>query len=244
MNFNNFINLFEQEQNPPPGWLSQSSVKALVYHGTDKPVFNQFQYQKSTRAILFSTFEVEAKGFFFAENPHDALIYGKNVAACYVNLKNPLVDPRRDRHLGIDGFDRQKEMHILKILGPLVQRDPKHGPFIDIGVRRVWLQNRNHSFAHEWIYEVIGNDGVDWDILDNPQVIDRMKKLGYDGTFVQEPESHLGRSIFVVSPDQIFVSRWLKNVRETPQEWGDKDDWYTRKIDGKAQLFSPMSPKV
>ena len=166
------------------------------------------------------------------------------MVACYINLRNPLVDPRRDKHLGIDGFDRQKEMHILKILGPLVERDPKYGPFIDIGVRRVWLHNRNLSFAHAWIYEVIGNNGVDWDILDNPQVVERMKKLGYDGTFVQEPESHLGRSIFVVSPDQIFVSQWLKNIRETPPEWGEKDDWYTKKIDGKAQLFSPMSPKV
>lgn len=243
MNFNQFLNLFEQ-QIPPPSWLSQSTVKTLVYHGTDKPVFNQFQYQKSTRSILFTLFDVESKGFFFSENPHDALIYGKNIASCYINLKNPLVDPRRDKHLGIDGFDRAKEMHILKILGPLVERDPKYGPFIDIGVRRVWLNSNHYNFAHEWIYEVIGNNGVDWDILDNPQVVERMKKLGYDGTFVQESESHLGRSIFVMAPEQIAIAGWLRNVRDTPEEWGNKDDYYTRKIDGKAQLFTPNNKDI
>lgn len=74
------------------------------------------------------------------------------------------------------------------------------------------------------------------DCLDNPQVVQRMVALGYDGTFVAEPESHIGRSIFVPSSDQIKIDLWTKGFQE---EWGDKDDYYTRKKDGLNHFYGP-----
>lgn len=219
-------------------WLNGSTITGIVYHGTDKGPFKQFAYQKSQRFVLFSAFDVESKGFFFAENPHDALAFGKHVAACYVRMTNPLVDPRRDKHLSVDGFDRAKEMHILKILGPMVQKDKEHGPFIDLGIRRVYLNNRRYSFAHEWIYEAIGPGGIDWDCLDNPEVIKRMQALGYDGTFVQESDTHIGRSIFVPSSDQIKIVEWVNGPQDT---WGDKDDYGTKKVDGREMFYGPTT---
>lgn len=234
MSFKNWLESNEDLKS----WVAGSSIQQLVYHGTNKPIFDNFSYQKSQRFVLFSAFDVESKGFFFSESPHDALEYGKNIAACYVNMKNPLIDPRRESHLGIDRLSYQKELHLLKVLGPLIQRDEKYGPYFDLGVRRVWVQNRNYEFAHQWIYEALGNDGIDWDCLDNPEVIKRMVSLGYDGTFVQEPESHLGRSIFVPSSNQIKIVNW---VNKPQPHWQDKDDYFVRKDkSGLSQLHSPL----
>lgn len=219
-------------ENDLSSFLSDSTVKYPVYHGTNNN-FNQFSYQKSYRTVLFSQFEVEAKGFFFSESPHDALEFGKNIAECYVRLTNPLLDPRRDPHLGIDRLPYKKEMDLMKILAPLiykVKEAPYNGsPYIDIGVGRYFIRP-----GREWIYNAVKTQGIEWDVLDNPQVIDRMKKLGYDGTFVAEPSSYLGRSIFVINPDQVRIIKWIQGGQP---DWGDKDDYYTRKINGLDQLF-------
>lgn len=217
-------------------WLGNSVVKGIVYHGTDKKPFDQFQYQKSQRFVLFSQFDVESKGFFFAESPHDALTFGRNVAACYVKMVNPLLDPRRDKHLGVDRLPAAKEMHLLKILGAMVERDEKHGPFIDLGVQRYWLKDRRFDFAHQWIYNAIGRDGLDWDCLDNPTVIQRMKLLGYDGTFVEEQHTAIGRSIFVPDAAQVKIVQWVNGVQSS---WGSQEDYYTKKTNGLNNFYSP-----
>jgi len=215
-------------------WLTGSVIQYPVYHGSNQR-FDRFQYKKSKRYVLFSEFDVETKGFFFTENPHDALAFGKQVATCYIHMKNPLLDPRRDKHLGTVRLDRTKEMHLLKILGPMVQRENGE-PYIDVGIRRIWLRSRTYNFAHEWIYEVVSGDGIDWDCLDNPGVIQRMVQLGYDGTFVAEPESHIGRSIFIPSADQIKIDTWTSGVQD---HWGNKDDYGTQKKDGYTHLYRP-----
>jgi hypothetical protein len=215
-------------------WLGRSVIRSIVYHGTNKK-FNKFSYQKSKRYVLWSEFDVEAKGFFFAENPHDALTFGSNVAACYVKMTNPLLDPRRDKHLGVDKLDNAKEMHLLKILGPMIQREDGN-PYIDIGVRRVYIKSHRYQHPQEWIYEVVSGDGLNWDCLDNPGVISRMQSLGYDGTFVAEPESWIGRSIFVISPDQVKIDLWTSGLQS---HWGSIDDYGTKKTDGLNNFYGP-----
>ena len=203
-------------------WIKNSGnsvVKNLVYHGTSKR-FDSFSYQKSKRYVLFSAFDVEAKGFFFAESPHEALEYGHNVAACYINMTNPLIDPRKDALTGRLSY--KKEMDLMKILAPMIERDENKEPFIDLGVKRIYLKNRYYGYAHQWIYEAIGNNGLEWDCLDNAGVVQRMKQLGYDGTFVEEKESEIGRSIFVPNASQITVVKWLTGSQP---DWGHKDNW-------------------
>jgi hypothetical protein len=215
-------------------WLAGSTIKNMVYHGTRKK-FDQFSYQKSKRFVLFSEFDVESKGFFFAESPHDAVEFGPNVAACYVRMTNPLLDPRRDKHLGIDRLPYEKEWHLRKILGPMIGREGRE-LFMDLGVRRVYLRKRTYEFPNQWVYEAIGPDGLDWDCLDNPGVVQKMVALGYDGTFVSEPESHIGRSIFVPSSDQIKIDTWSSGVQRS---WGKKDDYFTKKQEGLNQFHAP-----
>lgn len=211
-----------------------SVIPQIVYHGTDKRPFEQFTYQKGIRRVLFSQFEVESKGFFFSESPMDALEYGNNVAACYINVKNLFVDPRRDKNLAIDRT-YEKEPHLLKILGPMIEKN-EHGFFFDLGVRRVYIKkNDRYNFQREWIYEAMGPEGLDWDILDNPECVKRMVALGYDGTYVEERESHLGRSIFVPSASQVKIVRWMNQQ----PHWGAKDDYYTKKQAGLSQAYGP-----
>jgi hypothetical protein len=223
----------ENQETPLP--FPNSTVPYLVYHGTNKRPFGKFEYQKSQRHVLFSSFEVEAKGFFFSESPHDALEFGPNVVACYVNLQNPLLDPRRDKHLGIEGLSSQKEIDMMKILAPMIQKDAG-GHYIDYMITKNYLQHRRRQTAREWIYDAINTGGLVWDALDNPGVVQRMQKLGYDGTFVHEPDTSLGRSIFILSPNQIRIAAWSSNPEP---HWGEKDDFYTKKVDGYHQLFKP-----
>ncbi len=154
-------------------------------------------------------------------------------------MTNPLLDPRRDKHLAIDRLPLEKEMHLVKILGPLIEKNEK-GHFMDIGIRRHYLNPQKYDFPHQWIYEAIGNYGLDWDTIDNPEVVQRMKNLGYDGTFVYDPETYLGRTIFVTSPDQVRIDTWTDTRRGgLNPAWGHQDDWYTRKVDGYDTLIKP-----
>jgi len=229
----NFRNWFENNEvaQPFPG----STVPYLVYHGTDKHAFKQFAYQKSQRFVLFASFDVETKGFFFSESPHDAVEFGKNVVACYINLRNPLLDPRRDKNLGIEGLPDKKEIDMMKILAPMIKKDTG-GHYIDYMITKNYLQHRHCNSAREWIYDAIEQEGLVWDALDNPGVVERMLKLGYDGTFVAEPNTYLGRSIFIPSPNQVRMVKWVTGVQDS---WGDRDDYYTSKKDGYSNFYYP-----
>lgn len=210
-----------------------STVQQLVYHGTDKGPFSQFAYQKSQRFVLFSQFDVEAKGFFFSESPHDALEFGRNVVACYIDLKNPLLDPRKEKHLGVDRMPYAKEINMMKILAPLIEKNDQGDHFIDLGIKRHYLQDRRLEKPYDWIYHAVTSMGLNWDALDNPGVVKRMQQLGYDGTFVAEPDTWLGRSIFVPSANQVRMVKWVTGAQK---EWGEKENWEIKKKDGFSNL--------
>lgn len=217
----------------------ESTVQHLVYHGTNKKPFSQFSYQKSKRFVLFAEFDVETHGFFFSESPHDAAQFGNNIIACYINLKNPLLDPRRDKHLGINPLPYDKEIDMMKILAPMIEKDEK-GHYIDYMINKRYLQTSRRENTRQWIYDAIDREGIVWDALDNPKVIQKMKQLGYDGTFVAEPDTNLGRSIFIPDPNQVRMVEWLKSDSES---WGTPEDYYTKTKNGLSQLFSPNNPE-
>ncbi len=208
--------------------FSESKVKGLVYHGTDRGPFDKFTAQKSHRYVLFSSFEVESGGFFFSESPHDASEYGRYVASCYINLKNPLLDPRTDKHLGVDSLPENKEKDLEKILQPMVEKD-NYGEFIDIGIGRHYIK------GNDWIYYAVGSGGLAWDVLDNKQSVNIMISLGYDGTFVEEDKG-LRRSIFVPSADQVQIVNWVKGKDNT---WGE---FKIKKTDGYGNLEVTENP--
>lgn len=186
-------------------FLRKSVVRTPVYHGTDTK-FDQFEKRPSQRFVLFSAFDVQAQGFFFAEKKKDALEYGRNIITAYVRLENPLLDPRRTEWLGSDKLPAKKEAELAYILRGMIGKENDYR-YMDIGVRRNYISD---SFAkdkdYSWIYEAIDSGGLEWDVLDNPKVAAAMKRLGYDGTFVHEKNQPLkDRSVFVLDASQIKI---------------------------------------
>jgi hypothetical protein len=200
-----FRNYVEQQEQNIAAWLGSSTVKQPVYHGTNAR-FQEFKKMPAKRGVLFTMFDVQAQGFFFSESKEDAKRYGTNIITAYVRLTKPLLDPRRDGRLGIDKLSEEQEVHLAYILRQLIQKDPHYGKYIDQWVSRVYVPG---DFAikgnYEWIYHFIGSGGLIWDVLDEPTVNANMKKFGYDGTFVHEPDDEIGRSIYVMSPDQVLI---------------------------------------
>ncbi len=211
--------------------FSNSLIKEPVYHGTSGK-FDKFKTGVETsRAVLFAEFKVKSQGIFFSSSFEDAKSYGKNVVKCWVNLTNPLFNPNSDK-AGQPGretyhrFSKEKEQDFVKIFSPLAHEtdiDGEKVPVIDkmlgqIEVRDVRFSSRSEETYPEWIYELLGDGGIIWDVMDDEGVVQRMKALGYDGTFVNEPNDHSGSSVFVVSPEQIKIIEWGDNDLEESQQ--------------------------
>jgi hypothetical protein len=222
-------------------WFGNSTLMLngkpqILFHGTSARPFNKFEFKTGKRFVLFSEFDVEAKGFFFTEHPAHAREYGPNVVACYVRLLRPFVDPRTEKALGVDRLTGRKEVQLGKIVAKMIEED-KYGKFIDIGVRRYYLNPQKDEFPLQWAYHGLDREGLNWDILDNPQCVKKLVELGYDGSWVAEPNDPSGRSVFVVSPDQIRLAEWNKFDKWIDQHpLDDEDDvkkykWYNKKYD-------------
>lgn len=228
-----FYQYFESQENDIERWLGNSTVRQPVYHGTNAQ-FNDFQKMKTQRGVLFSMFDVQAQGFFFSESKKEAAGYGRRVITCYVKLTNPLVDPRRDKKLSIDRLPNQKEIHLAYILRNLIKKDKTYGKYIDLWVSRHYIPDDfARTRTYDWVYEFITTNGIKWDVLDDPLVVNSMKKLGYDGTFTDEPEDHTGRSIFVLDASQIKIVEysWLNNRDIERLDNNDQDDFDDYELD-------------
>jgi hypothetical protein len=187
--------------------FSKSVIRQPVYHGTEK-LFKTFEYQKSQRFVMFAQFDVEARGFFFSESEEDARSFGNNVAVCFVNMARPLIDPRQRSTISDVGLSDRQEIDMMKILAPLIKRDEK-GHYIDYMITRNYLQHERRPTERDWIYDAIDSGGLVWDVLDEPGVVHKMTALGYDGTFVHEPDTSQGRSIFITFSDQVQIIDWV-----------------------------------
>lgn len=164
------------------------------YHGTDER-FEDFEVRPGKRYVLFNEFPVETQGHYFSESLEDAAQYGRNVMRRHLNVDKILLDPEEFPHMSVDRLPAYLEEELRYILAPLIEESEEYGKFIDVGVSRYYLTD------NDWIYNVVHSNGLDWDVLDNPEVVERMKELGYDATYVQEDD---GRSIFVVDSKQII----------------------------------------
>ena len=191
-----------------------STLKDPVYHGTSVS-FNEFQKKKSTRYVLFDEIHVDVQGFFFAEDIHEAKSYvgGKGwVVECYVDLKKPLLDPRKHKHLGVDKLPEALEKDVVEILSEAIEGTGDDRK-ITLMLTTVYPDNPKYEDS-DWIYEMISSGGLFWDIMDNPKVVKKMQALGYDGTFVHEDNHDNGRSIFVPNEKQIKIVKWLDAIEE------------------------------
>lgn len=189
----------------------------ILYHGSPTRGFKSFEPKESSRSVLFSSYPVKTMGHFFAHSPEQAAEYGRHVAEVEFHPKKTFVDPAVDKHLGIDRLDPTRELHLAKIVAPMIKRDPEFGHYLEKGVR-VWpiyayshpRNDSTHPFG--FAYHGLDRDGLHWEVLDNPESVKRLHKLGYDSTYVQEPDQqHESSSLFVPHQEsrRIHIRRWL-----------------------------------
>ena len=187
-------------------WFGESKVvdeagdPLIVYHGSDSD-FDTFDMNRNAkRYTTFTESEVESQGAFFSPSETDSETYGDNVRAFYLSVKNPLIDPR-SIEISSKATDDQKQKVAdawddFEYIFDAVIEDG----YIDIagGMSRVEVTD-----DLVWMDSVIGDDITDWNYLDNPEFVSRMKERGYDGVRVEETEDESGMSWFVTGPNQI-----------------------------------------
>lgn len=176
-----------------PILTDETGQPQTFYHGTDEK-FDQFEKRPGMRYVLFSQFPVETQGHYFTDEEEKARLYGRNIMKRQLNVDKLLLDPKKYPHMGVDRFPPELEEELKYILAPMIQ-ESESGRYMEIGVHAMPVRD------DDWIYNAIDSTGLHWDVLDNPEVVKRMKELGYDGTYVREDE---GSSVFVVDNKQII----------------------------------------
>lgn len=206
----------------------------VYYHGTNVD-FEDFEFKKSFReGFLGHLTEVECKAFFFTTHNKTAYIFGENranffggtpiVKECYLSFENPLDltgNFEFKRYHNTDDFcwDTVSELPISsspmdefeldllnkeeafekleKILGvDLAYHEAVEVESIPVGRNGARTRNKYNYNTEALLL-----------LLDNPEIIENIKRHGYDSVKCEEQSYHgqeLGQSIAVFSNDQII----------------------------------------
>lgn len=192
-------------------WFGDSKVvdengePQTVYHGTDTK-FDTFKTGvKSARMVLLAEFETESQGFFFSSSKEDAADYGRYVEPFYLSAQNPLTSPDQLAVSSADkeSMQRSKELFedIEYILEPAMYTHSESGRKVidtDNGINSTFVDENG-----DWVSRVFYDGMIDWNLLDNPDVVSRLKERGYDSVKVAENVDESGFSWFVTAPEQI-----------------------------------------
>jgi GNAT superfamily N-acetyltransferase/8-oxo-dGTP pyrophosphatase MutT (NUDIX family) len=203
------------------GWVGP------VYHGTDKE-FSKFEQHPGTRYILFKEFQVQAGGFFFTDEVEEAKKFGKNVMTCYLKMQKPLVK-QEDQY----GLSQKQAKDLTYICEPIMSDSYQdmHGnsvKTIELGAFAIDVDPEG-----AWLNEIVKQNGLDWNVLDNQEVVNRMKERGYDSTMVDEGDGQY--SYFVISPDQIKIKQTKTAAKWwTGERWAYHSDYGVASSDAEA----------
>ena len=211
----NFANWFGDSQA-----VDENGHPLTVYHGTDQK-FDQFEIGRTgVRSVMFDTREVETQGVFFSSSHEDAKTYGDNVMPAYLSAQNPFSDPSQFPASTKDPESMKGAKKAWEdaeyIFEPLVYE--KNGSkFVDTnyGISATEIDEDG-----EWVSALFPDGKLDWNVLDEPKVVKRMKERGYDSAFVSEQNDESGASWFITSPNQI------------------------KSATGNRGTFDPNSPKI
>lgn len=173
-----------------------------VYHGTDSRGFTEFEVgRKGLRQFMMMEEETVSSGLFFSPSKKDAGGYGRNVMGVFINTKNQLSNPPISSRSSEE--DKAKVVKFWDdlefILEPAIYGEGE-ARYIDTnnGISRAEVDPDG-----AWMEKVFYGDEMDWGLLDNPEVVRRMKERGYSSVKVTEDNDASGYSWFVTSPNQI-----------------------------------------
>ena len=156
-----------------------------LYHGSEKNIPNTgFRIGiPSKRAMMLSDYDVESSGNFFVNNKEDAFEYGRNVSPYQLKQGRKLTS-------------NAPKDELKYIFEPMIY-DNKWVD-VDNGISRIEADENG-----EWVYYIIDRDLIDWGALDNKEVVNRMKSLGYDSVDVYEPNQSVKKSTFIIPTQNI-----------------------------------------
>lgn len=156
-------------------FLRGSILKTPVYHGTNVE-FDEFVPKKGYREGGLSQFEVESPAFFFTESNEVAREFGGAKADV----------------LGGNYFRMDNYISLKKPLD-MTRKNKKLMQVLE-----------DAGFDSDDIYGSAYNIKASdlWAALDEPEVVNKLKKMGYDGAIVNEGKK-MGKSYAVFNPNQI-----------------------------------------
>lgn len=170
-----------------------------VYHGTDQQ-FAEFETNVDTTRTHggFLKQQTKSSGVFFSEDREFSAGYGTHVRCAYLKITNPLASlhPGRKEVWDLESDLLEMGEHRIEIDDDC----PEQRYFRITPTDRVLITDDDIT----WTYELFGEDGgIHWALLDDPQFVEGMTRLGYDGALVDEPSSPGGTSWFVINPQNI-----------------------------------------
>ena len=177
-----------------------------VYHGSDNPNITKFEKNiDSSRFMLFKEFKIKSQGVFFSFDPEIAEKYGDYIYE--VTIDNPKLFIREDdKNVGADRLDPKREKELAQMLLAiddkeinLYEADISIPDDFDINKK---VPGPDPSDNWGWIYYSL-DDGIVWDVLDEPSFVKKLTKLGYDGTIAGESIEFGKRSLFISNLDKI-----------------------------------------
>jgi ribosomal protein S18 acetylase RimI-like enzyme len=181
--------------------LKQGGKPTVMWHGS-KNKFDKFEYQNSKRYIMFKEFDVTAQGFFFAFDREHAAEFGPNVQPFYVRMEHPVLT-EREMDMAYDQCLSDKKRKLLAYIFEPCLAEAQTYMGKEVKVFEVGAFSYDCDEDNYWVYKAANKNGIAWDVLDNPQVVARMKEKGFDGCFVDEDDEHGRSSVMVFSPNQI-----------------------------------------
>ena len=187
--------------------VKEDGTPMVVYHGTSAKIGSDFAFETgraSSRIYGLAKSDVNTQALFFTNNTVDASGYGPNIVPCYLSIQNPLQDPSQiapsSRSSEADKARAAQVYEDLEyILEPAIYEDGgKRYIDIDNGISRRLVDPDGN-----WVNGVFADGMIDWALMDNPEVVSRMKERGYDGVKVYEPGDAAEFSWAVFSPTQV-----------------------------------------
>ena len=179
-------------------------VDTTWYHGANE-VFRAFKTKvPSKRYTTFTEKDVESQGVFLSNVKDDAATYGNNVMELMARegqlLRNPMDTPITSKSSAAEKAALQRQWDDIEYILEPVMYSENGAKYIDVdsGISRTEVEDDG-----KWINDAMYDGRMDWDYLDNPEVVSRMGERGYDSVKVYEQEGEAGESLFIASPSNI-----------------------------------------
>jgi hypothetical protein len=226
----NYLNeeVSETENSEFENWFRGSKLvddlgkPRVFYHGTNEK-FNKFEIgKKSIRSVLFDEYEVTSSGIFFSESAKDARGYGKYVNSFYLRSFKPFLSPDMIPASTLDSTECVKVYNdCLYIFEPaIVEKNGKKYIEVENGINyKEVINDEKSEDCGEWLMAIFSENLIDWNMLDKPEVVKRIKEKGYDSVEVAENKDYSGKSMFIMDMDNI----WL-NTKNLNEEFSVHDD--------------------